>query len=143
MTAALLTIPGLVLLIALVAGCGDATGPEADLPAGAVGFAPPAIYAEWFSRTEACSNLGGSMQSIDFFVVPGTTGFTTGGDDLTRAGRWVRVNGRDRIILAGAFQNHEMVVRHEMLHAIRGKAGHPTELFEQQCRLTWETWEVG
>lgn len=128
-----------LLLLALLAACGDATGPEA-LPVGAVSFAAPAVYGEWFSRTEACSGLGGNMESIDFFVVPGTSGFSTGGDELTRAGRWVRVDGRDRIILAGAFQNHEMVVRHEMLHAIRGKAGHPRELFEEQCPLTWETW---
>lgn len=130
---------GPVLLLTFLGAC-DATGPSLDLPPGAVSLAPPPVYAVWFSRTEECSGLRGEMGSIEFFFVPGATGFSTSGDELTRVGRWIKVGDRNQIIFAGAFSDHEMVVRHEMLHAILGKAGHPSDLFEERCRLTWETW---
>lgn len=55
---------------------------------------------------------------------------------------WIKEGDRSNIVLAGAFQDHEMVVRHEMLHALIGAAGHPQGMFEGACRLTWETWNT-
>jgi hypothetical protein len=37
----------------------------------------------------------------------------------------------------------EMVVRHEMLHDLIGRPGHPAPPFGQGCPLTWETWNSG
>jgi hypothetical protein len=37
----------------------------------------------------------------------------------------------------------EMVVRHEMLHELIGKPGHPNPPFGQGCPLTWATWNGG
>ena len=53
---------------------------------------------------------------------------------------WARRGDPEVIIIAGNYVNHEMVVRHEMLHSLIGERGHPTEFFEQRCQLTWETW---
>jgi hypothetical protein len=36
-----------------------------------------------------------------------------------------------------------MVVRHEMLHELIGKPGHPNPPFGQGCPLTWATWNGG
>ncbi len=44
------------------------------------------------------------------------------------------------IVLAGNFANDELVVRHEMLHALIGKDGHPASLFISACHLTWDSW---
>jgi hypothetical protein len=33
-----------------------------------------------------------------------------------------------------------MVVRHEMLHELMRRAGHPNPPFGNGCPLTWETW---
>jgi hypothetical protein len=32
------------------------------------------------------------------------------------------------------------VVRHEMLHALLGRQGHPSEYFVTRCGLTWASW---
>jgi hypothetical protein len=34
-----------------------------------------------------------------------------------------------------------MVVRHEMLHDLLGRAGHPDPPFGSPCTLTWATWQ--
>jgi hypothetical protein len=33
-----------------------------------------------------------------------------------------------------------MVVRHEMLHDLMRRSGHPNPPFGSGCPLTWETW---
>lgn len=35
---------------------------------------------------------------------------------------------------------NEMVVRHEMLHDLIGRPGHPDPPFGSPCPLTWATW---
>jgi hypothetical protein len=37
----------------------------------------------------------------------------------------------------------EMVVRHEMLHDLLGRPGHPDPPFGVGCPLTWESWNGG
>jgi hypothetical protein len=37
----------------------------------------------------------------------------------------------------------EMVVRHEMLHDLIGRPGHPAPPFGVGCPLTWATWNSG
>jgi hypothetical protein len=37
----------------------------------------------------------------------------------------------------------EMVVRHEMLHDLLGRPGHPDPPFGSGCPLTWATWNGG
>lgn len=126
------------LLGVLAGACGTLEPGEPALPPLAVRIEPPAVYSEWFARTATCSGLTGSPQTIEWYVVPGASTFRAEGAD--RVGMWQRSDGRSQIVIAGAYEHHEMVVRHEMLHHLIGEAGHPTDLFEERCPLTWERW---
>src|SRR5258706_4847723 len=53
---------------------------------------------------------------------------------------WTSHGETDRIIIAGVYENTEMVVRHELLHHLLGQAGHPAEYFVTLCHLTWDSW---
>jgi hypothetical protein len=53
---------------------------------------------------------------------------------------WQRNGTTTQIVIAGNYLNHEMVVSHEILHHVLGSEGHPQELFEQRCLLTWASW---
>ena len=97
------------LLLAL-SGCGF--DPEGDVP-----LEPPAVYREWWAKTQACSGLTGDFDRI----------------------RW----SDHHIFLASEWSMDEMVVRHEMLHDLIGRPGHPTPPFGRGCPLTWETWNGG
>ncbi len=117
--------------------CG-VTDPSSTLPLGAEPLVAPSNYLSWFGETEQCSGLSGQFDRIQFYVVPGVTSFET--EIGPTFGLWSRIGGTDRIILAGAQVGEEMVVRHEMLHALIGTKGHPRALFDVQCRLTWKSW---
>ncbi len=125
-----------VSLVAVTACSG--TEPVSPVPPGAVPVTMPAVYAEWFSRTEACSGLQGTLSSIQWYVVPGVETFET--DAGPKVGMWVKQGGQDLIFLAGNYQSHEMVVRHEMLHSLLRAHGHPSDYFVVRCHLTWDTW---
>ncbi len=105
-------------------------------PSGGQAAAPPAVFREWWAATEACSGLSRPFERIDWYVVPGESFACPSG---TCAGRW---QASGEIFIAEAYWHHEMVVRHEMLHALIGRPGHPPEYFEQKCRLTWATWQA-
>lgn len=97
-----------------------------------------AKYSAWFAKTESCSGLAGNFQNVAWYTVPGAETFET--PEGPKVGMWER-NGREtRIIIAGRYIGHEMVVRHEMLHHLLNREGHPSEFFAGKCRLTWETW---
>lgn len=131
-----------VALPAILGACASPSGPsEIPLPAGAVEIASPAVYREWHQRTERCSGLADDFSTMKFYVVPGVETFSTG--DGHKVGQWIQEGSINKIIIAGNYRDHEMVVSHEMLHALIGKVGHPTEYFNQRCHLTWDTWEQG
>ena len=117
------------------------TGPsESLLPPAAVALEPPAIYAEWHARTQACSGLSGDLGRVEFYVVPGVDAFPT--KEGAKVGLWTREGNSTRIVIAGNFVDHEMVVRHEMLHDLLGREGHPAEFFVSKCQLTWDSWHA-
>jgi hypothetical protein len=128
------------LSLAILAACAP-TGPSSPVPPGAVPMAAPAVYAEWFQRTEECAGLEGRLQRIEWYVVPGVEAFET--EAGPKVGMWTRQGGREWIVVAGNYEGHEMVVRHEMLHSLLGVHGHPDDYFGQRCQLTWETWAEG
>lgn len=127
------------MLTALMA-CSQPAGPTdaLPLPAGAVPLAAPAQYKEWWSRTERCAGMSGDFAAVQWYVVPGAETFTVSGQP--RVGLRIQEGGTIRVILAGQWSADEMVVRHEMLHAILRREGHPQEYFVDRCQLTWETW---
>jgi hypothetical protein len=124
--------------VLLAGGCSSLAPSDLELPAGAVPVAAPASYAAWFARTEQCAGLRGSFQTVEWYVVPGVATFATSAG--AKVGMWEKSGSVARIIIAGNFADHEMVVRHEMLHHILDREGHPAEFFVDRCHLTWETW---
>ena len=102
---------------------------DPPLPANTRGFAPPAVYSLWWSMTEQCSGLKGSMNAVDWYVVPGEAYLMTEGRAI--GGYWSR--GSNRIVLAeGAWQDGGLV-RHEMLHALLRGGKHPRKAFLERC----------
>ncbi|MFN0178117.1 MAG: hypothetical protein ACKVZ0_04910 [Gemmatimonadales bacterium] len=122
----------------LVGGCSSFGPSEVALPYGAVAMAANPAYQAWFDRTQACSGLRGTLQAVRWYVVPGVETFET--PEGPKVGMWEKSGGVSRIIIAGGYLNHEMVVRHEMLHHLLDREGHPSEFFTSRCRLTWESW---
>ena len=128
------------LLLVTLFGC-SSFDPSAALPAGAEAMEAPAIYQDWWGKTEACSKRSGQFSRIEWYVVPGVTTFAT--DMGPKVGLWIQNGSRVSIVVAGGYENHEMVVRHEMLHALLRQEGHPTVYFVDRCHLTWESWNGG
>ena len=133
---ALSTLGGFAL-----SGCAALAPSQEALPQGAVPMAAPAVYREWFQRTEACSGRTGNLAAVQFYVVPGVETFET--RDGPQVGVWIGEGTSHRIVIAGNYQGHEMVVRHELLHTLLRQTGHPEEYFVSRCRLTWESWNSG
>lgn len=105
--------------------------------AGSQPLEPPPIYREWWAKTEACSGLTGEFDRIEWLVVPGYSFACSSGEC---AGHWRRGH---LIYLAEEWKMSEMVVRHEMLHDLMNRGGHPDPPFGEGCPLTWETWPGG
>lgn len=117
-------------LLAALTGCGF--DPEGDVP-----LDPPPVYREWWAKTEACSGRKGDFDRISWSVIEGYSFPCSSGEC---AGHW-RTN--HHIYLAGDWVMDEMVVRHEMLHDLLGRPGHPDPPFGVGCPLTWNTWQGG
>ncbi|MFN2317373.1 MAG: hypothetical protein ABR551_02600 [Gemmatimonadales bacterium] len=131
--------PAWLLSSILMLGCGTLEPSEPALPPLAVRIEAPAVYQQWFAATASCSGLSGTSQTIEWYVVPGAASFRA--DGAERVGMWQQVGGTSQIVIAGAYAEHEMVVRHEILHHLLGEKGHPEKLFADQCPLTWERWQ--
>jgi hypothetical protein len=104
-------------------------------------MAAPAEYATWYARTETCAELRGALEGIEWYVVPDVATFETSIGE--KVGLWERVGNVSRITIAGDYVGNEMVVRHEMLHDILERTGHPPEYFVTRCHLTWDSWDAG
>jgi hypothetical protein len=106
-------------------------------PAGSQPWEPPAVYQQWWVKTEACSGLSGNFDRVEWMIVPGESFPCSSGDCV---GHW---EPGHKIFLASDWSTHEMVVRHEMLHDLMRRSGHPSPPFGTGCPLTWETWYSG
>jgi len=138
------TLRAMLVIVGLPASSSACTSlaPSAfNLPAGAVQIATPAVYREWFERTESCSGKTGDFAAVQFYVVPGVETFPT--EEGSKVGEWISDGSSHRVIIAGNYRDHEMVVRHELLHTLLRQSGHPDEYFVSRCRLTWESWNSG
>jgi hypothetical protein len=100
-------------------------------PENATRFEPPAIYREWFAKTEGCSNRQGEFSRLSFFVVPGPAFTCASGECVAH---WREDH---TIFIAERYLDEELVVRHEMLHDLIGDTGHPDPPFITGCGLTW------
>jgi len=121
----------------LAFACGLVEPAEAR-PDGAVRIEPPAEYRIWWAKTEACAGLLGRFERVDWYVIPGVHVIPTA--DGPKIGLWERRGRRSHITLAGDYEYSELVVRHEILHALMKNGSHPEEYFGARCALTWETY---
>lgn len=128
--------PPVVMAVCLVIGA-LLGGCSRFAPEDAERIEPPAIYRTWWARTEQCSGRSGSMARVQWFLVPGHAFQCPTG---TCAGRW---EDNHSIYIAEDWLEHEMVVRHEMLHELLNAPGHPDPPFGDPCPLTWSTWSGG
>ncbi len=112
----------------IVVACSDATAPP-KLPDDAEQFAPPPVYMTWWQMTQACSGLTGSLGAVTWYqTAQEVTDTRTGG---VIAGYWVP--GSNQIVLNTLVMMDGPTVRHEMLHALRQKSGHPRDQFLNRC----------
>ena len=114
-------------LASLALACSGATEPHVAL--GAVPLTPPARFALWWRLTEACSGLTGDYASVQWYVVPNTTTINDQGTQVDAY--WI--SDPDRIVLADAHKNDGPIVRHEMLHALLHRNGHPRDAYLVGC----------
>src|SRR5699024_2935350 len=82
----------------------------------------------WWGMTEACSGHSGELSAVRWYRVPGWTVPVNG---EAAAAFWT--TGGNQIVIADELVEDGEVVRHEMLHALLGERGHPTEPFLTSC----------
>lgn len=111
----------------IVLACGDATAPK--LPADAQQYSPPPVYSTWWQMTESCSGLTGQLAAVTWYQTAQQVTDTRTGDVI--AGYWVP--GSNQIVLNTLVMMDGGTVRHEMLHALRQKSGHPRDQFLNKC----------
>ena len=124
-------------LLATLAAC-EMLGPAEAPPPGAMQLIAPPEYEAWWAATEACAGRSSDYHRVEWYVVPDVRTFQTAAGE--KVGLWSHSSGGMRIILAGDYADNELVVRHEMLHALLDREGHPAEYFQDRCHLTWESW---
>ena len=122
----------------LILGCA-ALEPTSALPEGAIQMEAPPSYGTWWDKTEGCAELTGRMDRVTWYVVPGVSTFQT--ESGEKVGFWTKSAEGTRIILAGDYRDHELVVRHEILPELLGRGGHPARYFRDRCHLTWYTFD--
>ena len=120
-----------VAVVTVLGGC-HSFDPAGDEP-----FEPPPVYREWWAKTQACSGKEANFDRITWMVVDGESFSCASGQCV---GHW---ESSHQIWIAKEWLDNEMVVRHEMLHDLLDRSGHPNPPFGQDCPLTWETWKGG
>lgn len=114
-------------LLSLALACETATAPE--VPTTAVPYTAPARFALWWRLTQACSGLTGDFASVSWYVVPNTKTFSYDGRQVNAY--WIGDPGR--IVLADSLRNDGPTVRHEMLHVLLHRKGHPRAAYLAAC----------
>jgi hypothetical protein len=130
----------IALAPALLGGCalaGAAAAPLVpDQHAWPVAAAP--VYQDWWSKTEECAGRRGRLDQITFYAVEDEDGLINLGNQRALAW-WVRDGNRIYLPKNGLLD--EMLVRHEMLHALTQEAHHPSEDFVRRCHVaSHDTW---
>ena len=114
-------------VLTLALACHDPTDPHVLV--GAVPLTAPARFAMWWRMTQTCSGLTGDYASVQWYYVPNTTTLFYQNREVDAY--WI--SDPDRIVLADARKNDGMIVRHEMLHALLHRSGHPRDAYLVGC----------
>lgn len=118
-----------VLLIALAA-CTTPTEPR--FPDDAIPLDLQPQFRLWWRMTQACSGLGGDVGAVRWYVQPDVETLHIPGDHGGHYGGYWWAIG-NRILLTERAVTDGWLVRHEMLHALIGRAGHPRDHFVDRC----------
>ena len=128
-----LSLAGVALCLAglfsLALACDSATAPDIGVPPAAVSLTAPARFAVWWRLTQTCAATTGNFAAVSWYVVPNTTTITYQGKQVDAY--WI--GNPDRIVLADARKNDGPIVRHEMLHVLLHRNGHPRDAFLTAC----------
>ena len=114
-------------LLALAIACDATTAP--NVPRTAVPLAAPARFALWWRLMQACSGITGDFAAVSWYVVPNTRTLSYQGKQVDAY--WI--GDPDRIVLADSLRNSGPIVRHEMLHVLLHRNGHPRDAFLAAC----------
>jgi hypothetical protein len=114
-------------ILALTGACVVLTEPA--FPVDAVRISAPARFAAWWKVTEACSGLTGDFASVGWYVVPSER-VTVAGNQFDG---YTWTDGGARIVLARTMVTEGELVRHEMLHVLLQRGGHPAAFFRERC----------
>lgn len=114
----------------LIVACSDVVEPK--LPADAEVFSPPPVYSTWWQMTEACSARTGSLAAVTWYQTTEVVYDTHTGDVI--AGYWLP--GSNRVVLTSSVMMDGGTVRHEMLHSLLQRGGHPRGQFLGNCAGT-------
>jgi hypothetical protein len=108
----------LVSAVLALAACHTLVDPP--LGDGAESFQAPPVYDRWWSMTESCSGLTGSLANVSWFAVP-------------NAPKSYYSLAGNRIVLNADSKLDGGHVRHEMLHALLQAGGHARKYFLERC----------
>lgn len=90
------------------------------------------MYYEMWAEAQGCTQREGRFGAITFYVA----------EDLVSSGEVVAGHyeaGENAIYLLEGWEDHPMVVKHELIHAL-GVEGHPHVPFDSPCKATWQTY---
>jgi hypothetical protein len=102
---------------------------DAPLPPDAQLFSPPPVYTTWWNLTQSCSGISGALGSISWYDAGASLKNPQTGEGL--AGYWDGAS--HSIVLTHASTVDGPTVRHEMLHALLNRRGHPRAQFLGSC----------
>jgi hypothetical protein len=128
-----LLIAAVVAAIFGLAACDRLLGlVDPMFPSDAQQFSPPAVYSTWWNMTQACSGLTGSLSAVTWFKTDQALRDSRTGE---RAGGYWN-SFTNRIVLTTQAMLDGGSVRHEMLHSLLRKGGHPRNQFLGKCEGT-------
>jgi hypothetical protein len=128
----LLIVPVVAAILGLAA-CDKLVGlVDPMFPSDAQEFSPPAVYSTWWNMTQACSGLTGSLGAVTWFKTTQALRDSRTGEPA--GGYWNSF--ANRIVLTKAAVLDGGSVRHEMLHSLLRKGGHPRNQFLGKCAGT-------
>ena len=105
---------------------------EPHFPDNAIPLDVQPQFALWWRMTQACSGLRGDLGAVHWYLQPDVETLQIPGDhDQQYGGYWWAIG--NRILLTEKAVTDGWLVRHEMLHALIGRAGHPRGQFFDRC----------
>lgn len=125
-----LPIVPVVAAILGLASCDTLVGlVDPMFPYDAQQFSPPPVYSTWWNMTQACSGSRGSLDAVTWFTTDQPLRNSATGEPI--GGYWNSFT--NRIVLTRAAVLDGGSVRHEMLHSLLRKPGHPRNQFLGKC----------